>query len=31
MDYSAPSIEKEDEEVFKNIDNLDNSFGWILI
>ncbi|CAG8820503.1 9136_t:CDS:1, partial [Gigaspora rosea] len=30
MDYSAPDIEKEDE-VFKNIDNLDNSFGWILI
>ncbi|CAG8764577.1 9241_t:CDS:2, partial [Gigaspora rosea] len=30
MDYSAPDIEKEDE-VFENIDNLDNSFGWILI
>ena len=27
MDYSAPNIENE-EEVF---DNLDNSFGWILI
>src|SRR5260363_414499 len=31
MDYSAPDIENGDEEVFKNIDNLDNSFGWILI
>ncbi|CAG8827357.1 21876_t:CDS:2, partial [Gigaspora rosea] len=30
MDYSAPNIENEDE-VFKNIDNLDNSFCWILI
>ncbi|CAG8830883.1 309_t:CDS:2, partial [Racocetra persica] len=26
MDYSAPDIENRDEEEFKYIDNLDNSF-----
>ncbi|CAG8849128.1 8715_t:CDS:1, partial [Racocetra persica] len=31
MDYSASDIENEDEEEFEHIDNLDNSFGWILI
>ncbi|KAF0538535.1 hypothetical protein F8M41_007741 [Gigaspora margarita] len=31
MDYFASNIKNGDEEVFENIDNLDNSFGWILI
>ncbi|CAG8764433.1 25809_t:CDS:2, partial [Racocetra persica] len=31
IDYSAPDIENGDEEEFEHIDNLDNSFGWILI
>ncbi|CAG8763187.1 27321_t:CDS:1, partial [Racocetra persica] len=31
IDYSALNIENGDEEEFKHIDNLDNSFGWILI
>ena len=31
MDYSASDIKNGDKEVFENIDNLDNSFGWILI
>ncbi|CAG8628916.1 31134_t:CDS:1, partial [Racocetra persica] len=26
IDYSAPNIENRDEEEFKHIDNLDNSF-----
>ncbi|CAG8783179.1 15208_t:CDS:1, partial [Racocetra persica] len=26
IDYSVPDIENEDEEEFKHIDNLDNSF-----
>ncbi|CAG8729987.1 9073_t:CDS:2, partial [Dentiscutata heterogama] len=31
MNYSAPDIENKYEEEFEHIDNLDNSFGWILI
>ncbi|CAG8744815.1 16918_t:CDS:1, partial [Racocetra persica] len=31
MNYSAPDIENRDEKEFEHIDNLDNSFGWILI
>ena len=31
LDYSAPDVEDEDKEIFEDIDNLDNSFGWILI
>ncbi|CAG8732120.1 15623_t:CDS:1, partial [Racocetra persica] len=27
IDYFAPNIKNEDEEEFKHIDNLDNSFG----
>ena len=31
LDYSAPDIENGDEEIFEDIENLDQDFGWILI
>ena len=31
LDYSAPDIENSDEEIFEDIENLDQNFSWILI
>ena len=31
IDYSAPDIESNDEEIFEDIEHLDKDFSWILI